>query len=665
MSEQAPSMPSSDAGQASDDAVFFVALQYRGASYGVPVQAEDAIASIFDFAQEALDFPRENCKLIHRGKMLRPDHDSLTVGEAGLQAGTKLMLVASSAHDVSFVQSSRADPLVKGFVEEERDEISRRKRAKAGMASAWGTKQDKQYRFNSIKAEFKFIEPPPFDAEKLLQRLATDPGIIDLMTSRRFTVGILTEMSPVEAQDRMAKRGTPDMDLLGYNQNAGEMIVLKLRTDTLKGFRPYHDLINTLIHEMTHNVWGPHDQNFWKLYGELKAQYMRFHRFWSHGGKSAADGPGKQFQGFVGDDDDDGKEASGFGQTLGGDGSALGNLTPRSRAAMAAEARKSMGNGPDEAPKPNFLTSDGIWVVMCPCGLVHDPAGCTVAQTLAAGGKVDEDDDEDAINAILDNARAPKNTAATGDVPSAAADVSAAVAADVEMPQAASESTAEAQEGVAAAGAAAPCPAEPAADAPSPAAPAAAAADAEPAADTPMEVDVVGSDASQPSAPSVPPRPDAAETTGGSSGSSSRPPAQYMGEDLGLELAELEAQGLDGASLWLARFSTHLRALRGSHGEQQARAASELLMRLVQNIINSPQDPKFRRIRADNSKFRSSLLAAGEQAEALMRMLGFESTSEDGSRMFVLRDASLDRVRLQLGKEILEQELQGGFISVR
>ena len=53
-----------------------------------------------------------------------------------------------------------------------------------------------------------------------------------------------------------------------HNQNAGEMIVLKLRTDNVKGFRPYHDLINTLIHELTHNVWGPHDQNFWKLFGE-------------------------------------------------------------------------------------------------------------------------------------------------------------------------------------------------------------------------------------------------------------------------------------------------------------------------------------------------------------------------------------------------------------
>ena len=85
------------------------------------------------------------------------------------------------------------------------------------------------------------------------------------------------------------------------------MIVLRLRTDSLKGFRPYHDLINTLLHELTHNVWGPHDHNFWKLYGELKAQYMKFHRFWSHGGRAVDSNAGGQFNGFVGDEDEDGQ----------------------------------------------------------------------------------------------------------------------------------------------------------------------------------------------------------------------------------------------------------------------------------------------------------------------------------------------------------------------
>ena len=233
----------------------------------------------------------------------------------------------------------------------------------------------------TMQAEFKYSEPPPYEAERLLQKLSTDPGIIEIMKTRKFKVGVLTEMSPVEAQDRMAKRGTPNMDLLGYNQNYGGMIVLRLRTDTLKGFRPYHDLINTLIHELTHNVWGPHDNNFWKLFGELKAQYMRFHRFWSHGGRAADSNAAGQFQGFEGDENA-GKEGS-FGRVLGSSSEAAQTDSDRrSRALAAAEARMGQTEpelpgevqDPEETVKPwvpNFLASNGQWMFACPCGETH------------------------------------------------------------------------------------------------------------------------------------------------------------------------------------------------------------------------------------------------------------------------------------------------------
>jgi len=644
-------------GTGSDD-VFFVSLQYKGSAYQVPVQAEDSVASIFDFAQEALDFPRENCKLIFRGRMLRPDHDATTVGDAGFQAGSKLMLVASSAHDVSFVQSSRADPLVKGFAEEERDEAARKKRARAAAASAWGTKQDQQYRFRSIKAEFKYTEPPPFEAEKLLQRLATDPGIIDIMKSRRFEVGILTEMSPVEAQERMAKRGTPNMDLLGYNQNAGEMIVLRLRTDNLKGFRPYHDLINTLIHELTHNVWGPHDHNFWTLYGELKAQYMRFHRFWSHGGHAAdSSAAGGQFQGFTDDGDDaqagDGA-SGGFGRTLGaGDGSAApGAMSPRSRAAMAAAARAAMGNGPNEPPKPNFLAGDGTWVIMCPCGQVHDPAGCEVAQAAARRGSeaaAAEEKEEAEPADSAGGASGSEQAIPSNDNP-------------VEPgPTPSSSSTSPPPSTSGRADASVSTGGDAGADEVGDAAPA----------------QVAGGARSNEAAAAVPPGADVTMAPAEPGGAAD--PDQAVARSLdpltavelgavGLDIGDLEAQGLDGASVWLASFSQRLRALRDRGGVDKGMAPSkaviELLLRMVRNIVNSPGEQKFRRIRADNPKIRSELLGAGgEVAEALMRMLGFEAVEDQGARVFVLRDAAFDSARLHMGKELLEMELEAVTVA--
>merc|ERR1711920_117546 len=89
--------------------------------------------------------------------------------------------------------------------------------------------------------------------------------------------------------------------------------------------------------------------------------------------------------------------------------------------------------------------------------------------------------------------------------------------------------------------------------------------------------------------------------------------------------------------------------------------ALELLLKLVRNIVNSPQEPKFKRIKADNPRIRADLLApgVGEDIEALMTLLGFESTLEsDGVRVFLLRDAAFDCARLRMGQDLLENELR-------
>jgi len=594
--------PSSGSVADDDDAVFFVSLQYRGASYDVPVQTGDSISSVFDFVQEALDFPRDNCKLICRGKVLRPDDAVSGVGEARLTPGSKLMLVATSVRDVAAVQNARPDPLVKGFAEEERDEKRRQKRAKQAAISAWGTKQDPEYRFGSIKAEFKYSTPPPYDAERLLQKLSTDPGIIEIMQTRYFKVGVLTEMSPEEAKDRMAKKGTPNMDLLGYNMNNGDMIVLKLRTDNVKGFRPYHDLINTLLHELTHNVWGPHDHNFWKLYGELKAQYMRFHRFWSHGGRAADSNAVGQFEGFAGDDGEDVSQEGNFGRVLGGSGD--DTMPDAERRALAAESRSASANAGGGF---DFLGSGGSPVFVCPCGLIHGQLDCPKGfeATTAAVSECGED----GLAEKVEDAEPP----ALPSLENAGSELGSAMEAAVPPPtdQALASATDQYTE-----------------------------AAVEVSALMPLSEAPTMADSHEESSVTVP------EDTGPS----------FSAEDLA-------AFGLDGASLWLERFSSKLGLLRGSSGDARARAAFEILLRLVRNIVDSPYDARYRRVRADNPRVRAGLLGAGPAAEEMMSLLGFEATTEAGERVFVLRDATFDCARLRLGKELLEQQLAAAAVS--
>lgn len=70
------------------------------------------------------------------------------------------------------------------------------------------------------------------------------------MQKHEFSVGILTELAPHEHPE-----------LLGLNVNAGEKIKLRLRTDRYDGFRTYKEVRRVLCHELTHNVWGDHDNN--------------------------------------------------------------------------------------------------------------------------------------------------------------------------------------------------------------------------------------------------------------------------------------------------------------------------------------------------------------------------------------------------------------------
>jgi len=92
--------------------------------------------------------------------------------------------------------------------------------------------------------------PNPASALSLLKKLSEDPAIKHVMQQHKFAVGLLTELAPHEHPE-----------LLGLNENAGQAIKLRIRTDKYDGFRLYADVRRVLCHELTHNVWGDHDEN--------------------------------------------------------------------------------------------------------------------------------------------------------------------------------------------------------------------------------------------------------------------------------------------------------------------------------------------------------------------------------------------------------------------
>ena len=97
------------------------------------------------------------------------------------------------------------------------------------------------------------------------------------MRTHKFSVPLLTEMDP-------AMHTTMESRTLGLNRNKGEVIELRLRTDAYDGYRDYKTIRNTLCHELAHNVWGPHDRNFWNLCKQIEREVGRDD--WRTGGHS-------------------------------------------------------------------------------------------------------------------------------------------------------------------------------------------------------------------------------------------------------------------------------------------------------------------------------------------------------------------------------------------
>lgn len=82
-----------------------------------------------------------------------------------------------------------------------------------------------------------------------LTRLANDAGVRHVCQVHGFKVGCLTELLPHEHPN-----------LLGLNENMGQRISLRIRTDAGDGMRSYLDARKVLLHELAHNkvsvVWG-------------------------------------------------------------------------------------------------------------------------------------------------------------------------------------------------------------------------------------------------------------------------------------------------------------------------------------------------------------------------------------------------------------------------
>lgn len=142
-----------------------------------------------------------------------------------------------------------------------RDDLTHQEKPKNGtIKNAPARSRDRtinEYGFKSIQTLSGFSDE--WKSKELLETLANDPGILAVMKKHKWQVGALCEMFPE------GYVGVSDVCVMGLNENHGQRILLRLRTDDLHGYRKFLSIKQVLFHELAHNVHGDHDDNFYIL----------------------------------------------------------------------------------------------------------------------------------------------------------------------------------------------------------------------------------------------------------------------------------------------------------------------------------------------------------------------------------------------------------------
>jgi hypothetical protein len=261
-------------------------IRFRRDVFEIVISLDRSVSDLFTYLRDVIDLEGLRCRLIIGGRSFQfhesdpgIENEWILLKELSSTSATAILL-ASSDEDLERMKKFKPDPLLKGL---DAEQIEHEKRVSLtydlSHNNPWGiaAAQDPDFRFERFQVLYKRLEPPPFSAEKLLTKLATDPAIVQIMRARRFKVATLCELDPLDADIEQFKKGEGDKCLLGWNKNYGERIALRLRTNDLQGFRRYDDIVTTLIHELSHNVVGPHNNAFWTLFNQLKEDYRSFH----------------------------------------------------------------------------------------------------------------------------------------------------------------------------------------------------------------------------------------------------------------------------------------------------------------------------------------------------------------------------------------------------
>ena len=302
---------------------------HHGGKIHSHVFPEDAtLQTLSDHVSETLDIPNSNQKFLISPKpgLIKPPFDGSDRSPLLLKdvaTAKKIVLLGSTSSQIEALNHK---------IKNGATQANRRigdgpvKAAAPSRTRDWKQIQDEMnYTFHDVKP-LDFL-PFPERSTAYLNKLRDDPGIKAAMVKHKWSVPLLTELNPAE-------NTTHESRTLGLNENKGQKILLRLRTDDYDGYRDYKTVRDCLCHELAHNVHGDHNRDFYDLMKQIQEEVKR--NDWKHGGKALSN---SEFYETGPEEADPERQLVGGIQRL-GSGSANNQSQSTSSASSSADARR-------------------------------------------------------------------------------------------------------------------------------------------------------------------------------------------------------------------------------------------------------------------------------------------------------------------------------------
>ncbi len=325
--------------------------KYDDFSWNTSSTVLDVKSFLSSSVSDELDMQPSDIKLIHKGKILSEDSANLhsillgasKTSSAASNNSTKkpIRLMATGVSKQEAKQNNEALQQAQRNAPRVRDDLSSAGRADIASRQRLGRKMLQKAAQRDSKSHssqnygFHRIETLPMlpeqnKAKEILESLANDPGVLACMRKHEWNVGCLAELYPE------GKVGESEVCVMGLNQNKGQKILLRLRTDDLKGFRKILSIRKVLFHELAHNVHSEHDGEFFKLMRQVEKECNELD--WTRDGHRSG-GLSSPLDGGIGINEHGSFSGGTF--VLGSGGNSDQHLSRRELAARAAMMRLS------------------------------------------------------------------------------------------------------------------------------------------------------------------------------------------------------------------------------------------------------------------------------------------------------------------------------------